>query len=110
MKPMGESAIRARDFAGFVPASRGAHCRPLHPRLASLCFLGKKDNIDPRLFRRLGLGRSDINRQRPQMGRRCPKPEAADRRAASPEIHIAIFPSVTIIKFWRNFPGGVAVI
>ena len=26
-----------RDFAGIVPASRGAHCRPLHPRLASLC-------------------------------------------------------------------------
>ena len=26
-----------RDVAGIVPASRGAHCRPLHPRLASLC-------------------------------------------------------------------------
>jgi hypothetical protein len=26
-----------RDVAGLVPASRGAHCRPLHPRLASLC-------------------------------------------------------------------------
>jgi hypothetical protein len=25
------------DFTGIVPASRGAHCRPLHPRLASLC-------------------------------------------------------------------------
>jgi len=24
------------DFAGLVPASRGAHGRPLHPRLASL--------------------------------------------------------------------------
>jgi hypothetical protein len=32
-----EAAIRAVDFAGIVPASRGAHCRPLHPRLASLC-------------------------------------------------------------------------
>jgi len=32
-----EAAIRAGDFAGLVPASRGAHCRPLHPRLASLC-------------------------------------------------------------------------
>ena len=31
-----EAAIRAGDFAGLVPASRGAHCRPLHPRLASL--------------------------------------------------------------------------
>ena len=26
-----------RDFAGVVPASRGAHRRPLHPGLASLC-------------------------------------------------------------------------
>ena len=25
------------DVAGVVPASRGAHRRPLHPRLASLC-------------------------------------------------------------------------
>jgi hypothetical protein len=32
-----EAAIRAGDFAGLVPASRGAPCRPLHPRLASLC-------------------------------------------------------------------------
>ena len=110
MKPMGESAIRARDFAGFVPASRGADCRPLHPRLASLCFLGKKDNIDPRLFRRLGLGRSDLDRQRPRMGRRWPKPGVADRRAGSREIHIDTFQFVTIIKSWRNFPGGVAVI
>jgi hypothetical protein len=31
-----EAAIRAGDFAGLVPASRGAHCRPLHPRLARL--------------------------------------------------------------------------
>src|SRR5262245_45782095 len=26
-----------RDFDGIVPASQGPHCRPLHPRLASLC-------------------------------------------------------------------------
>ena len=26
-----------QSFAGIVPSSRGAHCRPLHPRLASLC-------------------------------------------------------------------------
>ena len=87
MKLIGESAIRARDFAGFVPASRDAHCRPLHPRLASLCFLGKKHNIDPRLCRRLGLGRSDINRQRPQMDRRCLKPEAAHRRRQPRDTH-----------------------
>jgi hypothetical protein len=30
------------DFAGLVPASRGAHCRPLHPRLASSAVLSKE--------------------------------------------------------------------
>ena len=30
-----------QDFAGIVPSSRGAHCRPLHPRLASLCSVKK---------------------------------------------------------------------
>jgi len=29
-------AIQAADFVGLVPTSRGAHCRPRHPRLASL--------------------------------------------------------------------------
>ena len=33
--------ILAADFAGVVPASRGAHIRPLHPRLASLCSAQK---------------------------------------------------------------------
>jgi hypothetical protein len=65
MKVIPESTIQASDFAGFVPASRGAHCHPLHPRLASLCFLGTKDVIDPRLGRRPGLGRSHLDRQRP---------------------------------------------
>jgi len=32
-----EGGILAADFAGVVPARRGAHWRPLHPRLASLC-------------------------------------------------------------------------
>jgi hypothetical protein len=35
--PGDEVVILAADFAGIVPARRGAHCRPLHPRLASLC-------------------------------------------------------------------------
>jgi hypothetical protein len=32
-----EEGILAAYFAGVVPASRGAHCRPLHPWLASVC-------------------------------------------------------------------------
>ena len=35
--PSALAAIPAADFARVVRASRGAHCRPLHPRLASLC-------------------------------------------------------------------------
>jgi hypothetical protein len=51
---MDEVAIRATDFAGIVPASRGAHCRPLHPRLASLCCPGTAVCIGPGAFRRAG--------------------------------------------------------
>jgi hypothetical protein len=80
-----ESAIRAGDFAGVVPASRGAHCRPLHPWLASLCFLGKKGITEPRVYRRPGLGRSR-------------------------ELHISMFQLLMIINLWRTFRGGVAVI
>jgi hypothetical protein len=33
-----------RDVAGVVPTSRGTHCRPLHPRLASLCSGHTRDH------------------------------------------------------------------
>jgi hypothetical protein len=36
--PSAFAAIPAADFARVVRASRGAHCRPLHPRLASSLF------------------------------------------------------------------------
>ena len=62
MQVIGERAIRAGDFAGLVPASRGADCRPLHLQLAALCSPGKKDETDPRLGRRPGSGRSNVNR------------------------------------------------
>jgi hypothetical protein len=39
--PQFRGAVLATDFAGIVPASRGAHCRPLHPRLAFLCSVLK---------------------------------------------------------------------
>ena len=35
--PQVQGVILATGFARILPASRGAHCRPLHPRLASLC-------------------------------------------------------------------------
>jgi hypothetical protein len=46
-----EAAIRAGDFAGLVPASRGAHCRPLHPRLASLCSRRRVPGVGPEACR-----------------------------------------------------------
>jgi hypothetical protein len=33
----GAGGTSCREVAGLVPARRGAHCRPLHPRRASLC-------------------------------------------------------------------------
>ena len=45
--PKVEAAIPAADFAGIVPASRGAHCRPLHPRLASLCSAPEAAFVGP---------------------------------------------------------------
>ena len=42
----GAGATSCRDFAGILPASRGAHCRPLHPRLASLCSGHIIDTLD----------------------------------------------------------------
>ena len=44
----GAGGTSCRDVAGIVPASRGAHCRPLHPRLASLC--PGREPIHRRLF------------------------------------------------------------
>jgi hypothetical protein len=73
--------ILAGNFAGLVPATRGAHIRPLHPRLASLCssqnvvheyrgFLSQNGvekfhwNCEPR--HRKGVRRATVKRE--QMG------------------------------------------
>jgi hypothetical protein len=69
MRLIWESAIRAGEFAGIVPASRGAHCRPLHPRLASPCFLEKKQIMEPRLYERPGVGESNVDCGRTAYGR-----------------------------------------
>jgi hypothetical protein len=110
MKLIGESAIQARDFAGFVPASRGAHCRPLHPRLASFYLPEKNGITDPRLDRRPGLKRSDLDCARSLTSLRQPLFRAADRRAWSRKIDIGMLQCATPITFWRTFRGGVAVI
>jgi hypothetical protein len=110
MRMIWESAIRAGDFAGFVPASRGAHCRPLHPRLASLCFLETETITDSRADRRPPAGLSDRDRQRPPTGLRPLPTGAARHGAGNHKNHMEMFPFVTIINSWRNFPDGVAVI
>jgi transposase len=82
-----------RDVAGIVPASRGAHCRPLHPRLASLCpgrriahtnessyfalLAGFHWHPDPR---RIGTARRRLSRSRSGAG---PRPHPEVRRGAS---------------------------
>jgi hypothetical protein len=45
--PKAEAAIPAADFARLVLASRGAHCRPLHPGLASLCSAPEAAFVGP---------------------------------------------------------------
>jgi len=67
-----EVAIRATDFAGIVPASRGAHCRPLHPWLASLCCPRRAVGIGRWAFRRAEAGGRGRSRE--------PRP---DRRAVT---------------------------
>lgn len=96
MAVIGERAIRAADFAGLVPASRGAHCRPLHPRLASLCPPGKNGEANPRLGRRPRSERSNLDRRRPT------------RPIAGP--FIDMFKLGTIIDSRRESRGGVAII
>jgi len=67
-----EAAIRAGDFAGIVPASRGAHCRPLHPRLASLCCPRRAVGIGPGAFPRAGADGWHRSREpKPGSGRRA---------------------------------------
>ncbi len=78
MPAIGERAIVAGDFAGIVPASRDAHCRPLHPWLASLCCRTMKRGADPRHGRAPGLGR--LHRDRREWLPLC---GATDRRTES---------------------------
>jgi hypothetical protein len=103
-----ESAIRAGDFAGIVPASRGAHCRPLHPRLASLCF--REKIMEPRLYHRPGLGQSGVDCERSRRTVAGPCPEPTGWWGGSSPIYRYMFQSVNVITFWRTFRGGVAVI
>ena len=66
-----EAAIRAADFAGIVPASRGIH-PPLHPRLASLCCPRRAMGIGRGAFRRAEAGGRGRSREpRPGSGRRA---------------------------------------
>ncbi len=105
MPAIGERAILAADFAGVVPASRDAHCRPLHPRLASLCPATTKLGADPRLGRPPGSGRSDLDRRQ-----RPPLSGATHCRTESGGSGINVIQVCTILNSWREFRGAVAVI
>jgi hypothetical protein len=67
-----EAAIRAGDFAGLVPASRGAHGRPLHPRLADLGCPRRAVSLGRGASRRAGAdGWHRVREPRPGSGRRA---------------------------------------
>jgi hypothetical protein len=105
MAAIGERAIRAGDFAGVVPASRGAHCRPLHPRLASLCPATTKLRADSRFGRPPAFGRSDPDRRhRPLLS------DPTHRRTEDGGQQINVLQVCTILNSRREFRGAVAVI
>jgi hypothetical protein len=106
-----KEALRAADFAGLVPASRGAHCRPLHPRLASLCC--------PR--RAVDLSRADdwqagaddwhrVREPRPESGRRPIARRRSVPAAGDSRHSISEFSSDNIINYRRIVHDGIAVL
>lgn len=105
MAAIGERAIRAGDFAGVVPASRGAHCRPLHPRLASLRPATTRLGADSRLGLPPAFGRSDADRRRRPL-----LSDSTHRRAENGGRQINVLRVRTILNSWREFRGEVAVI
>jgi hypothetical protein len=85
-----EVAIRATDFAGIVPASRGAHCRPLHPWLASLCCPRRAVGIGPGALRRAGADGWHRSRE-PRPGRRVITWRTSVRAAGDSKHNIDMF-------------------
>ena len=80
-----EAAIPAADFARLVRASRGAHCRPLHPRLASLCSAPEAAFVGP------GSGETT-------------EPKGSTATASQDN------PGSTTVTYRRTFRDGIAVI
>ena len=83
--PKAEAAIPAADFARLVRASRGAHCRPLHPRLASLCSAPEAAFVGP------GSGETT-------------EPKGSTATASQDN------PGSTTVTYRRTFRDGIAVI
>ena len=83
--PKAEAAIPAADFARLVRASRGVHCRPLHPRLASLCSAPEAAFVGP------GSGETT-------------EPKGSTATASQDN------PGSTTVTYRRTFRDGIAVI
>jgi len=83
--PKAEAAIPAADFARLVRARRGAHCRPLHPRLASLCSAPEAALVGP------GSGETT-------------EPKGSPATASQDN------PGSTTVTYRRTFRDGIAVI
>ena len=106
-----EEAIRAADFAGIVPASRGAHCRPLHPRLASLCCPRRAADLSRGASRQAGADDwHRVREPRPESGRRSIARRRSVPAAGDSRQLIIRFSFDNIINYRRIVHDGIAVL
>ena len=106
-----EEAIRVGDFAGLVPASRGAHCRPLHPRLASLCCPRRAVDLSRGASRQAGADDwHRVREPRPESGRRPIARRRSIPTAGDSRHSISEFSSYNIINYRRIVHDGIAVL
>ena len=85
MSIIGEIAIRAGDFAGFVPASRGGPLPPPAPQASLTLLPGNRNVTDPRTDRRPGGLSTSIARNRRRGCNRCRR--SRPPRAGTQESH-----------------------
>ena len=110
MRMIWENVIQAADFAGFVPASRGARLPPPAPQSCLSLFPRNRNHYRP-ASRPATRGRF-IGPRSPETATGLqPLPTGAARHGAgNHKNHIYTLPYAMIINPWRNFPDGVAVI
>src|SRR6516225_4811127 len=68
-----------------MPASRGAHCRPLHPRLASLCSAQKVVHACRGVLSQNGVEKFHWNCEPRQSHLRCNRRTEANQASNGPD-------------------------